>query len=164
MLCMIDYSQVQVCLAFQLYFKITDFTHSGCMIDAKSIQVSPALKYKLTTGKTVTCSLDKRANSCVAFCQFHLTNCIYQSRIWTVISKWPWPDCRDFYNIEANLDLNVGIYYLDIFPFVTVWQQHILDWNSWKKMCASFFVITWMEIDFEIISHFLLLLTINEQN
>lgn len=32
----------------QLYFKILDFTQSGNVIDAKSIQVAPAMKYKLT--------------------------------------------------------------------------------------------------------------------
>lgn len=32
----------------QLYFKIGDFTQSGCLIDPKSIQVSPNMKYKLT--------------------------------------------------------------------------------------------------------------------
>ena len=39
---------------FQLYFKIPDYTYSGSMIDPKSIQVSPAMKYKLTTGKYLT--------------------------------------------------------------------------------------------------------------
>ncbi|KAL3872736.1 hypothetical protein ACJMK2_035940 [Sinanodonta woodiana] len=32
----------------QLYFKIPDYTHSGCYIDPKSVQVSPSMKYKLT--------------------------------------------------------------------------------------------------------------------
>ncbi|XP_045161059.2 AP-5 complex subunit mu-1-like isoform X2 [Mercenaria mercenaria] len=32
----------------QLFFKIVDFTQSGCFIDAKSIQVSPTMKYKLS--------------------------------------------------------------------------------------------------------------------
>lgn len=32
----------------QLFFKIVDFTQSGCFIDAKSIQVSPNMKYKLS--------------------------------------------------------------------------------------------------------------------
>lgn len=32
----------------QLYFKIPDFTQSGSVIDAKTIQVSPTMKYKLT--------------------------------------------------------------------------------------------------------------------
>ncbi|XP_041354497.1 AP-5 complex subunit mu-1-like [Gigantopelta aegis] len=33
----------------QLYFKIPEFTHTGCYIDPKSIQVSPSTKFKLTT-------------------------------------------------------------------------------------------------------------------
>lgn len=33
----------------QLFFKIPDFTHSGCCIDSKSIQVSPSTKFKLNT-------------------------------------------------------------------------------------------------------------------
>ncbi|KAL5008089.1 hypothetical protein ScPMuIL_013670 [Solemya velum] len=33
----------------QLYFKITEFTHSGCLVDPKSVQVSPYAKLKLTT-------------------------------------------------------------------------------------------------------------------
>lgn len=32
----------------QLFFKILDFTHSGCYIDPKSVQVSPNTKFKLT--------------------------------------------------------------------------------------------------------------------
>lgn len=31
-----------------LFFKILDFTHSGCYIDPKSVQVSPNTKFKLT--------------------------------------------------------------------------------------------------------------------
>lgn len=33
----------------QLFFKVPDFTHSGCYIDPKSVQVSPNTKFKLTT-------------------------------------------------------------------------------------------------------------------
>ncbi|XP_048731973.1 AP-5 complex subunit mu-1-like isoform X2 [Ostrea edulis] len=33
----------------KLFFKIPDFTHSGCCIDSKSIQVSPSTKFKLNT-------------------------------------------------------------------------------------------------------------------
>ncbi|XP_064602639.1 AP-5 complex subunit mu-1-like [Liolophura sinensis] len=33
----------------QLYFKIPDFSHSGCYVDPKSVQVSPSTKFKLTT-------------------------------------------------------------------------------------------------------------------
>ncbi|OWF38566.1 AP-5 complex subunit mu-1 [Mizuhopecten yessoensis] len=33
----------------KLFFKIPDFTHSGCQIDPKSVQVSPNVKFKLTT-------------------------------------------------------------------------------------------------------------------
>ncbi|XP_046351242.1 AP-5 complex subunit mu-1-like [Haliotis rufescens] len=33
----------------QLYFKIPEFTQSGCCIDPRSIQVSPSAKFKLTT-------------------------------------------------------------------------------------------------------------------
>lgn len=35
----------------QLMFKIQDFTHSGCGVDAKSIQVSPATKFKMTISR-----------------------------------------------------------------------------------------------------------------
>lgn len=33
----------------KLFFKLPDFTHSGCQIDPKSVQVSPNVKFKLTT-------------------------------------------------------------------------------------------------------------------
>ncbi|XP_050405806.1 AP-5 complex subunit mu-1 [Patella vulgata] len=35
----------------QLYFKINDFTYSGCYIDTKSLQVSPNTKFKLTINR-----------------------------------------------------------------------------------------------------------------
>ncbi|XP_059178156.1 AP-5 complex subunit mu-1-like isoform X2 [Physella acuta] len=38
----------------QLQFKIEDFTHSGCSIDNKSVQVSPSSKYKLTISRDYT--------------------------------------------------------------------------------------------------------------
>lgn len=41
-------------LCWQLFFKIPDFTHSGCCIDSKSIQVSPSTKFKLNTGTKIT--------------------------------------------------------------------------------------------------------------
>ncbi|XP_071162634.1 AP-5 complex subunit mu-1-like [Mytilus edulis] len=33
----------------QLFFKVPEFTHSGCYIDPKTVQVSPNAKFKLTT-------------------------------------------------------------------------------------------------------------------
>lgn len=33
----------------QLFFKVPEFTHSGCYIDPKTVQVSPNTKFKLTT-------------------------------------------------------------------------------------------------------------------
>ncbi|CAL1547985.1 unnamed protein product [Lymnaea stagnalis] len=35
----------------QLVFKIQDFTHSGCGVDAKSVQVSPTAKFKMTISR-----------------------------------------------------------------------------------------------------------------
>ncbi|XP_076464112.1 AP-5 complex subunit mu-1-like [Babylonia areolata] len=35
----------------QLYFMVPEFTHTGCHIDSRSVQVSPAAKFKLTTGR-----------------------------------------------------------------------------------------------------------------
>lgn len=35
----------------QLYFLIPEFTHTGCYVDPRSVQVSPATKFKLTTGR-----------------------------------------------------------------------------------------------------------------
>lgn len=39
----------------QLFFKINDFTLSGCYIDPKSIQVAPNMKFKLTSGRDFMC-------------------------------------------------------------------------------------------------------------
>ena len=39
------------CCVFQLMFKIPDHTQSGTTIDAKSIQVAPNIKFKLTCGE-----------------------------------------------------------------------------------------------------------------
>ncbi|KAL8622943.1 hypothetical protein ACOMHN_027064 [Nucella lapillus] len=35
----------------QLYFLVPEFTHTGCHIDSRSVQVSPTAKFKLTTGR-----------------------------------------------------------------------------------------------------------------
>ncbi|KAK7104221.1 AP-5 complex subunit mu-1-like [Littorina saxatilis] len=35
----------------QLYFMVPEFTHTGCHVDPRSVQVSPATKFKLTTGR-----------------------------------------------------------------------------------------------------------------
>ncbi|KAK7504870.1 hypothetical protein BaRGS_00003898 [Batillaria attramentaria] len=35
----------------QLYFLVTEFTHTGCYVDPRSVQVSPATKFKLTTAR-----------------------------------------------------------------------------------------------------------------
>lgn len=35
----------------QLYFLVPEFTHTGCYVDPRSVQVSPATKFKLTTAR-----------------------------------------------------------------------------------------------------------------
>ncbi|XP_025105765.1 LOW QUALITY PROTEIN: AP-5 complex subunit mu-1-like [Pomacea canaliculata] len=35
----------------QVYFQVLDFTHTGCMVDSRSVQISPSTKFKLTTGR-----------------------------------------------------------------------------------------------------------------
>ena len=46
----LSYSNV-ILLVFQIFFKIPDFTHTGCYIDPKSIQISNNVKYKLVNGR-----------------------------------------------------------------------------------------------------------------
>ena len=50
---------------FQLYFLVPEFTHTGCHVDPRSVQVSPATKFKLTTGVCFCVGGSLCANVCL---------------------------------------------------------------------------------------------------
>jgi len=63
----------------QLFFKINDFTLSGCFIDPKSIQVAPSMKYKLTPIREFVSAEYKFWNSHGDSLVSTIPKCLYES-------------------------------------------------------------------------------------
>ena len=41
-----------------MFFKVSDYTHSGCKVDTRSVQIQPSSKVKVTSGQSTFYSVE----------------------------------------------------------------------------------------------------------